>query len=332
MFLGSFFTKKNNKNMINQSENYLNKLLPSYIDNTNPKYLLIDDMYFAHLMVVNYSRNQTNLIFNKLISSNNNMNISMFYEKLDSYKVIRDLTYYIGNTNVNIKENNSNAQDIDNMVSTLEDARYIRKQLQVDKEELFYLYLYISIFDIDKEKLEKSINEIEAIALSLGLFTRRANFRQQQVFNSILPFMQNNLDVKEITRRNILTSSLASTYPFILSQVNDENGVLFGINKNNNSMVIVDIFNDIKYKNANICIFGASGSGKSYFTKLLILRNKYLNIEQLVIDPEREYIKLCNSVGGAVIKIGPNYDTYINVLDIRQESIDFKEEKRVFRE
>jgi len=269
LFLSPFFNKKDNRNIINESNNSLNKIMPAYIDSTNPKYLLIDDMYFAHLLVVNYSRNQNNLIFDKFVSSINNINISMFYEKLDSYKVIRDLTYYIGNTNVNIKQSNENAQDIDNMVSTLEDAKYIRKQIQVDKEELFYLYLYIQIFDTDKARLERNISKIESIALGMGIFTRRANFRQSQVFNSVIPFMQNNSDIKEITKRNVLSNSLACTYPFILSQINDEKGVLFGINSYNSSLVIIDIFNELKYKNSNICIFGSSGSRKIIFYKII---------------------------------------------------------------
>ena len=124
--------------------------------------------------------------------------------------------------------------------------------------------------------------------------SRRAYFRQEQALISTLPLMKNNEDVKIATRRNILTSGLLSTYPFISSSIFDKEGVFFGINMNNNSLVFIDKYDREKYKNSNMCVFGTSGAGKSFYTKLLILRNRILGIEQYVIDPEREYINICN--------------------------------------
>ena len=134
--------------------------------------------------------------------------------------------------------------------------------------------------------------------------------------------MENRLEIKNASKRNILTDGLVATYPFISTSIFDENGIFFGINRYNNSMILIDRFDKEKYKNANMCVFGTSGAGKSFFTKLLIYRYRMIGLEQYIIDPEREYNKLCENLGGLLIKIGPSSNTYINVLDIREESIE----------
>ena len=106
--------------------------------------------------------------------------------------------------------------------------------------------------------------------------TIRANFRQDEIFFSTLPFMENREKIKESAKRNILTSGLISTYPFISSNIFDEEGIFIGTNIYNNSLVFIDRYNTNKYKNANMCIFGTSGAGKSFYTKLLILRYRLM--------------------------------------------------------
>ena len=134
--------------------------------------------------------------------------------------------------------------------------------------------------------------------------------------------MENREIIKEAGKRNILTTGLLSTYPFISSTIFDKNGIFIGTNIYNNSLVFIDRYNTDKYKNANICIFGTSGAGKSFYTKLLILRYKLLGIKQYIIDPDREYNKICEKLKGVEIKLGPTSNTYINVLEIRKESIE----------
>jgi type IV secretory pathway VirB4 component len=239
--------------------------------------------------------------------------------------MIRELTYHIGNTGVDLENKNQNSQDIELVAYTHNDAKYIRKQMQVNNEELYFLYLYITVFAKDKRELEYLLNKVEGIIQSKGMQSRRAYFRQEQALLSALPIMENNEDVKKVTKRNILTSGLISTYPFISSSLFDENGIYIGNNIYNNSLVFIDRYNTDKYKNANISIFGTSGAGKSFYTKLLILRNAILGIKQYIIDPEREYENICKNLGGTFIKIGPTSNTYVNVFDIRKESIEEEE-------
>lgn len=279
-------------------------------------------MYFAGLAIVNYYREQTDIILKTLIETNINMNISIFYEKQDSYKIIKDLTYHIGNVGVELKGSNENRQDIDIAAFTYNDAKYIRKEMQVNNEDMYFLYVYIIVYSKDMQELEYYLNKIEGITQSKGLQTRRTNFREEELFLSCLPTMSNNKLIKEMARRNILTTGLLATYPFISSTIFDQDGIFIGTNIYNNSLVFIDRYDNKKYKNANICIFGTSGAGKSFYTKLLILRYKLLGISQYIIDPDREYDNICEKLEGTNIKIGPTSNTYINILDIRSESIE----------
>ena len=179
--------------------------------------------------------------------------------------------------------------------------------MQINNEELYFIYIYVNTFSNDLKELEYLLNKIEGILQSKGMQTRRAYFRQEQAYKACLPIMENNKILQEVSKRNVLTSGLVSTYPFISSAVFDENGIFIGTNIYNNSLVFLDRYNTEKYKNANICIFGTSGAGKSFYTKLLILRYRLMGIEQYIIDPEREYKYLCNNLDGTLLKIGPRF-------------------------
>ena len=297
-------------------------MAPSYINNKNPKYLEIDGKFYSGILIIDYYREYSDIIFKNLINTNVNMNISMFYEKQDTYKTIKDLTYFIGNVGVDLKSGNQNREDIDIAAYTYNDAKYIRKEMQVNNEELYFLYTYINIISENEKEVDRNLNKIEGILQACGMMTKKANFREEQIYFSCLPLMINNKDIKGISRRNILGNGLISTYPFISSSIYDEDGIFVGTNIYNNSMILVDRFNKEKYKNANMCIFGTSGAGKSFYTKLLILRYRIYGLEQYIIDPEREYTKICESLDGICIKLGSTSNSYINILDIREDSIE----------
>ena len=310
------------ENFLDGSINFKDRLAPSYIDTTNPRFLEIDNFFYAGILVIDYYREYNEIIFKNLINNNINMSISIFYEKQDTYKTIKNLTYFIGNVGVDLKLGNQNREDIDIAAFSYNDAKYIRKEMQVNNADLYFLNTYILISEESISKLEQSIKKVESILQASGMVTRRANFRQEQVFFSCLPIMENRKEIKDVSKRNVLTDGLLGTFPFISSNICDQNGVFIGTNIYNHSIILMDRFNKEKYKNANMCIFGTSGAGKSFFVKLLIMRYRMLQMEQYIIDPEREYDKVCNYLEGTLIKIGPTSSTYINVLDIREESIE----------
>ena len=274
------------------------------------------------MIITDYNREYNDIILKNIIQSDINVIISMFYEKQNTYQTIKDLTYFIGNAAVDLKNSNMNKEDIEITSFSYNDAKYIRRQIQINNEDLYYLSMYICVFSESEKELNLLLNRMEGLLSSNGMSCKRANFRQQEIFMSCLPISFNAKSIKNASRRNVLTEGLSSTYPFISNSIFDEKGILFGINRLNQSIIMIDRFDKEKYKNANMCILGTSGAGKSFFTKLMILRHRICGMDQYVIDPEREYNELCKNLDGSLIRIGTQSNTYINVLDIRQNGIE----------
>lgn len=313
-----------NINIIKHGEiSVLDEIFPTCIDFRNPKHIEIDGKYISSLIVVDYSREMEECFLNKIISADIDLQISMFYEKQNSYDVIKELTYNISNTGANLKTSNENQNDIDKLSYTYHDAKYIRKQLQIGEEDFYYLCIYILICSNSEKQLEIDLQKIESIAASVGLRTRRALYRQKQSLLASLPISKNDKELKKLSSRNVLTSGMVATYPFVSNEMYDENGVLVGLNSFNNSLVMIDRFNSSKYKNANMCVLGTSGSGKSYFVKMMINRNRYTDTIQYVIDPDREYSNLCEKLGGTLIRFSGKES--INIMDIRENTVDDNE-------
>ena len=299
---------------------------PLYINLTNPQYIEIDGMFFSSLLIINYNRIFQELIFKNILEINENILISIYIEKNNQYKIIKEIAKNIGNTTVDLEKINNSRIDIDIAKSSLEDAKYIRREMQLNNQQLLYFYTYITTYSKNKEELKNQINKIEEILQNSGLKSKKSYFRQEQAILANLPLNKNNDDIKKAVKKNILTDGIRGTYPFITSTIYDEKGILYGTDINSNSLIIIDKFDREKYKNSNTCIFGSSGSGKSYFTKIQVLRNYILNINQYIIDPEREYEKISKSLNGSLIKIGPASKTYINIFDIREDSLEENEE------
>ena len=298
------------------------KLSPGYISLKNPKYIEIDGKFYSGLFVVDYPREFNYLILSNILKFNRNIKITYFFEKQDFYNTIKLLTYHIGNTSVDLSDGNKNREDIDLIAFSNNDAKYIRREMQINNEEMYYLYTYILVCGKSVNELECSLKEIEELCITNGLDVKRSYFRQEEIFKSLMPFNTQNEIIKKQVRRNILTNGIKSTYPFITSRIVDEKGILIGKSTEDNSLIIVDKFKKDKYKNSNIAIFGTSGAGKSYFTKTMIIRSFIFDIEQLIIDPEREYENICKNLNGEYIKFGLKSKNYINIFDIREEDLE----------
>ena len=179
-----FYKKIKQKNINEENKLILNDgifseidfISPSYINLNNPKFIEIDEMFYSTLLCVNYFREQSDLILKTLIDSNINLNISIFYEKQDTYKTIKELTYHIGNIGVELKENDSNRQDMDIAAFSYNDAKYIRKEMQLNNEEMYYMYIYLTVFARDKKELEYLLNKVEGLAESKGIRNKTSIF------------------------------------------------------------------------------------------------------------------------------------------------------------
>ena len=163
----------------------------------------MDNQYYSSLLIVNYYHEQIDLLLKSIVDSNINLNLSIFYEKQNPYKIIKDLTYHIGNVGVDLKSGKDNRQDIEIAAFTYQDARYIRKEIQVNNEDLYYLYIYITVYAKEKKEIEYLLNKVEGIMQSKGMQLRRAYFRQEQALKSTLPFMMNTKEIKEVSKRNV---------------------------------------------------------------------------------------------------------------------------------
>ena len=164
--------KNNLEGIFNEKDN----VSPSYINLNNPKFIEIDNMYYSGIIIVNYYREYNDLILKKILDSNLNMNISIFYEKQDPYKIIRNLTYHIANVGVDLKEGSQNRQDIDIAAFTYNDAKYIRKEIQINNEDIYFLYIYLNVFSEDTNKQEYLLNKIEGILESARNANKKGKF------------------------------------------------------------------------------------------------------------------------------------------------------------
>ena len=307
-------------NKVKTTRNDIDDVCSSYIDFENSKYVIVDGLYYGSLLVINYQREMEELFLDKILALDIDIQLSIYYQKLNSYDVIKELTYNIGNTGATIKTTNENQQDMEVAGSTYSDAKLIRKQLQLGEEELFDLTICIGVFANTETELETNLQRIESFAISSGLTTIRGNYRQEEALYSMLPFNSLDSELNEVLSRNVLTSGLVATYPFVSNELFDNNGILLGTNSFDNSIILFDRFDTNKYKNANMFVVGTSGSGKSYFVKLMINRNRFLNINQYIVDPDREYTKLCQNLNGSLVNFGN--EQVINVFDIREGGLE----------
>ena len=180
--------------------------------------------------------------------------------------------------------------------------------------------LLITITASSLEELEWRIQEMKKLLISQDMDLRSCYFLQERAFLSTLPLM--NLDKKlfQLSKRNVLTSGAATCYPFVSYSICDDNGILFGVNKHNNSLVIADIFDSRQYKNSNICILGCSGAGKTFTMQTMALRMRRKGIQVFIIAPLKghEFYRACKNVGGEFIKISPASLSCINIMEIRK--------------
>ena len=289
--------------------------MPNIIDNTNFRYVKVDDKFIVSLSVKSLPDTIFFLDIVKDFPIDLNYDASLYISKQDPIKVLNSITYNIGALESELATINKNQRDIDILSKTQNDSAALRKKIQVENQEIYVFSLILTFYSYDFNSLAKIISSIRAKFYSKGINLEVTNFRHLEFFLSNLP-LENNKEL--LSKMYITTNALANIFPFYNTSFIDEKGVILGYTKEN-KLCILDIFSN-KYENSNICIFGSSGSGKSYFTKLFIIRNYFLNKRQIIFDIEGEYENLCkNLYGEQLFK-----DSYINILQITDK--DIKEE------
>ncbi len=273
-------------------------------------YIRIGNYYYRTLFIAGYPRFVGANWLSPVINFEHTIDLSMFYYPVKAKMILDDLRRKITELEATTMSNREHGKITDPAVkAALEDAKELQEQLVKGVEKYFQFSFYITIPAATVEELDNITAKLESTLGSLLLISKTATLQMEEAFQSTLP---TGLDKLLITR-NMDTTSLATTFPFTSSELTMEEGIMYGINRHNGSLIIFDRFS---LENANSVVFAKSGSGKSYFVKLEALRLMVFGAEVLIIDPEEEYRPLCDAVGGNYIDFSANSPAKINPFDL----------------
>ncbi|KKW06326.1 MAG: Type IV secretory pathway VirB4 component-like protein, partial [Candidatus Moranbacteria bacterium GW2011_GWE1_49_15] len=273
-------------------------------------YLQIGETYARTMFVVAYPRYLHTNWFSPIINIDFAMNISMFVHPVDTVEILKTLrkTTTQVQSQIHIEEKEGKVRD-PILETALQDIEGLRDSLQQGTEKFFRFGLYITIYAKTMEALDKAGRELEAILEAQLVYIKPAVLKGEQGFASTLPLANDELDVAN----NLNTAPLSTTFPFVSADLSSNEGILYGINRHNNGLILFDRY---KMENANMVVFAKSGGGKSYTVKLEIFRSMMVGTNVIVIDPENEYKYLCDTVGGSYVKMSLDSDFHINPFDL----------------
>lgn len=260
--------------------------------------------------VISYPRFLTTGWFAPIINMDKVIDISIFIHPMDTNEMLRKFQKKVAEVQSQITSREEKGMVRDPMLDTAySDLEQLRDSLQQAQERIFDVGLYLTIYGATREEVDKTESEIRSILESRLVYIRPALFQQEQGFRSVLPLATDELDVH--TKLN--SAPLSSIFPFISFDLTSDRGILYGINRHNSSLILFDRFS---LENYNSVTFAKSGAGKSYTTKLEILRSLMFDTEVIVIDPEREYEYLAETVGGRYFNISLSSEHHINPFDL----------------
>lgn len=296
-------------------------IAPESVDFRHSNYVRINGIYHAYLLVPSdgYKQKVAPGWLSLLINAGEGIDIDFYLHKQPKDKIQQRLGQQIRINRSKIKDASDTNADFDDLDSAIRSGYFLKAGL-ANNEDFYYINLLITITASNLEELQWRIQEMKKLLISQDMDLHSCYFLQEQGFLSSLPLA--NLDKKlyELSKRNALTTGAASCYPFTSYSICDDNGILFGVNKHNNSLVIADIFDSKQYKNSNICILGCSGAGKTFTMQTMALRMRRKGIQVFIIAPLKghEFYRACKNVGGEFIQISPASQNCINVMEIRK--------------
>lgn len=273
-------------------------------------HLMLGGKFVRTIFVISYPRYITVGWFAPIINLNTAFDVGMFFYPVKSAIILKQLKNRVGVLEAQIMSDHEKGAARDPLRETaLRDIEYLRDALTQGTEKFFQFSLYVTLYADNLAELDRLSDEVEDIFGSRLVYSRRVYFQSEQGFNSTLPLGNDELYITF----NMNSSPIASSFPFISSELTSDEGILYGINRHNNSLILFDRFS---LQNANSVVFATSGAGKSYAIKLEILRSLMLGTEVIVIDPEYEYKYLAEAVGGTYINISLASENKINPFDL----------------
>lgn len=284
-------------------------IAPSSIE-IHSSYFRLGTKYGRTMYVYGYPRELYTGWLSSIINIDQVIDISMFVYPVDTQVVLNNLRKKVTQLEADMQIAGEKGRVRDpGREAALQDAEELRDQLQVGAERFFRFGLYVTVYGDSLDELSFVQHAIETIFGQQLVYSKTASSQQEQGLNVTVPQMADQLQI----RRNMNTGAISTSFPFTSADLTQDSGILYGINMHNNGLVIFDRFS---LENANMVVFAKSGAGKSFTVKLEALRSMMLGSDVLIIDPENEYQKLCDAVGGSYIRLSLNSDTRINPFDL----------------
>jgi type IV secretory pathway VirB4 component len=275
-----------------------------------PTYLQLGDMHLRTIFVLNYPRYIGVGWFTPIVNLSKTIDVSMFFYPVESKMILKQLKLRVGNLQAQLMSDIEKGAPRDPILETaLRDIEKLRDDLTQGIEKFFQFSLYVTLYANNLEELDQLTAEVESIFGGKLIYTKKVFYQSEQGFNSSIPLGNDEL----LISFNMNTSPVASSFPFISSELTSDEGILYGINRHNNSLILFERFS---LQNANAVVFATSGAGKSYSVKLEVLRSMMLGTDVIIIDPEREYYHLAEAVGGTYVNISLASKEKINPFDL----------------
>jgi len=260
--------------------------------------------------VVAYPRFLSTNWFSPIINIDFAMDTALFIHPIDTAEILKNLRKSSTQVQSQMHIESEGGKISDPVLETaLGDIESLRTNLQQGTEKFFRFGLYVTVYGNDEKDLNDKCQSIEAILEAQLVYAKPAMMRMDQGFATTRPLATDTLDVAN----NLNTEPLSTTFPFVSSDLSSNEGILYGINRHNNSLILFDRF---KMENANMVVFAKSGAGKSYTVKLEVLRSMMFGASVIIIDPENEYKHLCDAVGGTFLKISLSSEVHLNPFDL----------------
>lgn len=284
-------------------------LAPSSVE-VDFKFLRVGERFYKTFFITGYPRFVSPNWLAPIIDFDHELNVSMFIYPTQFPDILSDLKRKIAEMEATLSSQMDEGHVVDPKVSAaLEDALSLQEELAKGIERFFQFGFYISLESKNQAEMEEGSKRLLTALSSIMLLAKTATLQMEEGFKSTIPFAQDRLYIN----RNMDTSSLASTFPFTSATLTQDKGVLYGINKQNNSLIVFDRFS---LENANEVILGKSGSGKSFLIKLEVIRQFMFGTEVIIVDPEGEYESLCKALGGENLMFSPASPVKINPFDL----------------
>ena len=299
----------------------VNFLAPRGISLKHSNYIVMDGLYYSFLYIKGdgYPSAVRAGWMSSLINAGEGIDVDVHLRRENRSKTIDKVAQRIRLNRTKLRSMQDTSTDYEELTNSIQSGYFIKNGIANNNEDLFYMSVFITISAKSYDELMWRKQQMTDMLKSMDMFTSDCRFKQEAAFKSVMPFLSIVPFLEKKSQRNVLTSGAASTYMFTSFEMSDDTGVLLGVNRHNNSLCIVDLFNTKKNKNANLNLLGTSGAGKTFTMQLLALRMRMRGIQCFILAPIKghEFRRACNHIGGQYIKLSPGSPHCINVMEIR---------------